>query len=124
MDLSEAVQLGEALLDQHGLGDWTLTFDAAKRRAGVTRHQRKVIGLSFDLTRLHSEEEVRETILHEIAHALVGAEHGHDEVWRRTARQIGSTGERCVSAEAPRLRGAWVGVCPQGHEVDRHRAPD
>jgi len=123
MDLDEAATMGRRLLDEHGLGDWTLVFDRAKRRAGVCRPGPRQIGLSAPLTLLHPVVEVRDTILHEIAHALVGPRHGHDKVWRAVARRIGCSGERCVSAEAPALEGDWVGTCPAGHRVTRHRRP-
>jgi hypothetical protein len=64
-----------------------------------------------------------DTILHEIAHALVGARHGHDRVWRATALRIGCSGTRCVPEEAPRVEGAWIGVCPAGHRSTLHRRP-
>jgi hypothetical protein len=124
MNLGDAQALGRRLLDEHGLHDWSLVLDRAKRRAGVCRPGRKEIGLSGPLTALHSEAEVRDTILHEIAHALVGPRHGHDAVWRATALRIGSSGERCTSADAPAIDGDWVGVCPAGHRVTRHRRPD
>jgi predicted SprT family Zn-dependent metalloprotease len=124
MNLGDALALGRRLLDEHGLQDWSLVLDRAKRRAGVCRPGRKEIGLSGPLTALHSEAEVRDTILHEVAHALVGPRHGHDAVWRATALRIGSSGERCTSAEAPAIDGDWVGVCRAGHRVTRHRRPD
>jgi hypothetical protein len=66
---------------------------------------------------------VRETILHEIAHALAGPRAGHGPRWRAIAHRIGSTGERCVSAQAPRVAGPWVGTCASGHSVDLLRSP-
>jgi hypothetical protein len=124
MDLTDAAALGRRLLDQQGLDDWTLVFDRAKRRAGVCRSSRREIGLSAPLTALHPETEVRDTILHEIAHALVGPQHGHDDVWRATARRLGCSGERCSSKDAPAIDGDWVGVCAAGHRVTRHRRPE
>ena len=35
-----------------------------------------------------------ESLLHEIAHALVGRKHNHDAEWKAKAREIGCTGER------------------------------
>ncbi len=72
MDLRDAYALAEHLLEVHGLHDWTVEFDSAKRRAGVYRFATRTLGLSAPLTTLHPEGEVRDTILHEIAHALVG----------------------------------------------------
>lgn len=123
MDTRDALVLARALVAEHGLRDWTVSLDRAKTRAGACHYGKRLITLSGPLTRLHSEGHVRDTILHEIAHALVGPKHRHDKVWRETALRIGSTGERCVSADAPKVEGEWVGTCPAGHEVHRHRRP-
>ncbi len=124
MDPHVALATARRLVREHGLDGWTVRLDRAKTRAGVCRFARREIGLSSPLTRLHSTEEVLDTILHEIAHALVGPEHGHDAVWRARARQIGCSGERCVSQGSPTVRGDWVGTCPAGHTVARHRRPN
>ncbi len=124
MELAHARALAGELFAEHGLTDWTFAFDRAKRRAGVCRSHSRTISLSTALTLLHEEDEVRETLLHEIAHALVGPQHGHDEVWRATAMRIGSTGRRCVDASAPTVEGAWQGTCSAGHVVSRHRRPE
>lgn len=124
MDLDRAFAMAEQLVQQHGLSGWRVEFDSAKRRAGVCRFGHRVIGLSAPITRVHSQAEVRDTVLHEIAHALVGPSHGHDAVWQATARRIGSTGRRCVDSEAPAVTGSWVGVCAAGHLKDRHRRPE
>ena len=110
MDLRDAFALAEDLLEHHGLTDWSIAYDGAKKRAGICRFGPRVIGLSAPLTVLHSVDDVRDTILHEIAHALVGPQHGHDAVWRAKAREIGCSGERCVSADSPRVPGDWVGL--------------
>ncbi|GAA4406637.1 hypothetical protein GCM10023168_21850 [Fodinibacter luteus] len=123
MEVTRALAVGRGLLREHGLDDWTIVADRAKTRAGVCRFGRRQIGLSAPITLLHSEAEVLDTILHEIAHALVGPVHGHDAVWRAKALEIGCSGERCVPAGSPRVPGHWVGRCPAGHERFRHRAP-
>ncbi|QCX28491.1 SprT-like domain-containing protein [Nocardioides jishulii] len=123
MDVEAARRLAEELVARHGLRGWRVTFDHAKRRAGVCRYESRTISLSAPLTRLHSEAEVRDTILHEIAHALLPPREGHSERWRATALRIGSSGRRCVDPEAPRVPGDWVGVCSAGHVVERHRRP-
>ena len=123
MEMTRALGLGRRLLREHGLDDWTIVADRAKTRAGVCRFGRRQIGISAPITALHDESEVLDTILHEIAHALVGPEHGHDAVWRAKALEIGCSGERCVSTDSPRVPGDWVGRCPAGHEKSRHRAP-
>lgn len=123
MDLAAARAEALALMSRHGLADWTFVFDNAKTRAGVCREQRRQIGLSRVLTHLHSPDEVRDTILHEIAHALTGVAHGHDAAWRATAQSIGCSGMRCVAEGSARPPAPWLGRCPAGHEVSRHRRP-
>lgn len=123
MELRQAFEMANSLVQQHGLDGWRVEFDRAKRRAGACRYTERVISLSAPLTRLHTEAEVRDTILHEVAHALVGPRHGHDAVWRRTALSIGSSGERCTPSDVASITGDWVGVCPAGHVTDRHRRP-
>ena len=123
MDIDEARVLAEGLMREHHLARWVLVFDRARTRAGVCRFASHEIGLSRVLTALHSPELVRETVLHEIAHALVGPRHAHDAVWQAKARSIGSDGRRRMSASAPRPVAPWVGTCPQGHATTRHRRP-
>jgi hypothetical protein len=71
---------------------------------------------------LNSEPEVRNTILHEIAHALVGPSHGHDGVWRAPARLMGCNGSRCCDRSVVAPSRKWVAECPSCKcEVRRHR---
>lgn len=115
--------MARALMDEHGLADWRLVVDRAKRRAGVCRSSERTIGLSGPLTTLHTPEQVRDTVLHEIAHALVGPGAGHGPRWRAMAVRVGASPERCLPEDAPRVPGAWVGTCPAGHTIDRHKRP-
>lgn len=123
MNRTTAATLARTLMNDHGLGHWTFQFDRAKRRFGQCRYGTNTISLSAPLVTLNDEAQVHNTILHEIAHALVGPGHGHDYVWRAKARAIGCDGLRCYQSEAvARPPAAWVGVCPScGKSVERHR---
>ena len=123
MQTTAALRLARTLLDEHGLHSWTVGLDRAKARAGATHFQTRRITLSGPLTRVHDEDLVRDTILHEIAHALVGPAHGHDRVWKAKAREIGASDERCFSSDAARELAPFIGTCSNGHEVRRHRRP-
>ncbi|MEJ7721587.1 MAG: SprT-like domain-containing protein [Ilumatobacteraceae bacterium] len=120
MRLDEVEELARRLMDQHGLDSWELRFDGAKARAGICRFDRKVIGLSRHLMALFDRDEVIDTVLHEVAHALVGPRHGHDEVWKATARTIGASATRCVSEHARSARRV-DGHVPEG--PPRHAPP-
>jgi predicted SprT family Zn-dependent metalloprotease len=123
MQTTAALRLARRLLDGHGLGEWTVGLDRAKTRAGATHFGKRRITLSGPLTRLHDEDLVRDTILHEIAHALVGPSHGHDAVWKAKAREIGASDSRCFSSEAAKSLAPFVGTCSGGHVVRRHKRP-
>lgn len=123
MDLDAVRALGVDLFGAHEISDWTLRFDHAKRRAGSCNAEARTISLSRHLMAIYDEPEVRETLLHEIAHALAGPQHGHDAVWRSIALRIGASGQRLVDPGAPRLPAPWQGTCPGGHRHERHRRP-
>ncbi len=124
MDLREAAGMAQELMAEHGLRGWSFRFDRARVRAGACHHHTRTITLSPWITAAHDRGQVRETVLHEIAHALVGPRHAHDAVWRARARSIGASGERCYAGgEAPVVPGRWQGRCSGGHVVHRHRRP-
>jgi predicted SprT family Zn-dependent metalloprotease len=67
--------------------------------------------MSRKLTPLRTMDRIRNTILHEIAHALNGpskAPHGVE--WKRIAERIGASPERC--SDALRIPGRYIGTCP------------
>lgn len=122
--LAVAEALGRRLIRRHTGADllapgWRFGFDFALSRAGVCRYREKRIELSVNYCLRAAPEDVEDTILHEIAHALVGPEHDHDEVWRAAARLLGSTGERCH--RTPPTLPRWLGVCPCGQRWTRQR---
>ena len=97
--LSDCVALAESLIKQHALVGWSFQFDNARRRAGACDYSMKVISLSRLFCLRVSDDQVRDTILHEIAHALAGPKHNHDAKWKSIARAIGCTAQRCHSVD-------------------------
>lgn len=114
MNLNQVISLGNQLMKQHGLTSlgWFFELDNAKRRFGVCKYRSRTIGISKYLAVLNDEAQVKDTILHEIAHALVGPGHGHDAVWKRKCIEIGAKPERCYSSTevtTPKLR--YYAIC-------------
>lgn len=95
---SEAI----GLLGEHGLWQegWRFVFTNGKTQVGICKHREKQIGFSQHFLLKTEREDITDTLLHEIAHALVGSGHGHDHVWRRKAIEIGCNGERTCGDEA------------------------
>jgi predicted SprT family Zn-dependent metalloprotease len=122
MQLIDAECMAIELLAFHKLHEWEFVFDRSKRRFGACNISRKKILLSRELTLLNSAEVVRDTLLHEIAHALAPADAHHGPVWRKIALEIGCNGQRCYGAETITPPKKWVGVCPScSREVRKHR---
>lgn len=124
MNLTEAHGLALDKMREHNLiqTGWHFEWNKRKRAAGLCSYGRRTIYLSSVLTAWASKEEVTDTILHEIAHALTPG-HKHDWVWKMKAKEIGADGNRCFSEETkPNLAAAakmvskYKAVCKNGHE--------
>ena len=115
--------LAKELLVRYGLHDWVIVWNNRKQTAGLCWSQRKTIELSRSYVELNSEADVRDTILHEIAHALVGSEHQHDSVWMAKAIEIGARPAR-YCRETLRPAGRWQAVCSRcGERQHKFRKP-
>lgn len=112
MNLQSAETLALQLFSQHGLQGWQFKFDRARLRFGCCNFTQKIISLSRVLTELNSPAKVKDTLLHEIAHALVGNRSGHGPKWRAKAKAIGCRAQRCYQAEDIILpRSTYIGRC-------------
>lgn len=122
MELQKAGDLARDLMRSHGLTDWRFSVDFAKRRFGLCDYRNKTISLSIPLMKLNDEEKVRDTVLHEIAHALAGPGVGHGRAWKRQAAAIGANAQRCYGEEVITPPRKWKGTCPGcSKEIKRHR---
>jgi predicted SprT family Zn-dependent metalloprotease len=122
MELHRALRLAQTLMEQHGLlnNGWTFDWDRSKRRAGCCHHTHKKITLSESITQLNDDNFVRDTLLHEIAHALAGFSAHHGYQWQFMCRKIGCEPERLHSGVVEKPQ--FVGTCPNCRkQVFRHR---
>lgn len=85
---AEILQLARQLLAEHGLADWNVELIDSRRYHGRCWKGRKLIQLCRSDVFNRKADFVRDTILHEIAHALC-PKFGHCKEWRDIAYRIG-----------------------------------
>lgn len=122
--LAETEALANELIKHHkansGLGkNWRFGFDLAPSRAGACKYDECRIDLSVSFCLSANRTDIIDTILHEIAHAIVGKAHNHDAVWTAKALEIGCTGERTHAVRHTTAR--WAGECGCGQRWFRQR---
>lgn len=109
----QAMDMALELLDKHGIGDtWSVEMDRAKTRLGSCQYRKRVITLSshFIAAQTTTVEKLQDTILHEIAHAIVGPANGHGMIWQRKCVEIGARPIRC--GQAFPVQAKYLFVCP------------
>jgi len=112
-----------ALIELHLDPSWSFAFDNARTRAGLCNYTAKRISVSRHMALLSEDDEVHQVLLHEVAHALVGKEIGHGPRWRAVAADLGYAGGRTFDGPIAKDLAPWLGTCPAGHEIHRHRRP-
>jgi phage FluMu protein Com len=117
-DLFEIERQAKMLMTAHGVGSLAFAFDNSKRRLGAMHslrvngvHLPKKITISKHYALILPMEEIRNTVLHEIAHALAPGD-GHGYRWKAKAREIGAKPERCASPSAS-PKAPIEGRCPK-----------
>lgn len=116
MDKTEARNLALTKMDEFGLLDegWGFKFSKSKSAAGTCYHRKKLITISEHYVELNSREDILNTILHEIAHALLPSYVHHNDTWRNLFIHIGGNGSRTHSLIQP--KGKYSYVCPSCKE--------
>lgn len=125
MHISEAIALARSEINSHPeLAGWKVEIFNRKNTLGLCNYSRRTISLSRSFVTLNSREIVHQTILHEIAHALLPPDVKHGARWLKLARSLGYTGSRTVSSGDIEVDYLWIGRCPNNHDVvGYHRRP-
>ena len=103
------LNLARSEMDKNGLFDWKLDLDNAKVRAGGCFFKEKKISFSRNFIKNSNDTEIYDTILHEIAHALVGPNNGHNIKWKNMAKKLGCSAKRCHSLIFSDYK--WIRYC-------------
>lgn len=119
MELNSIRQLTLRLMREHGLSDWTFKWGDFVGALAKCNYRYKYIVLSRQMTKHESNfNRIKNTILHEIAHAIDfnerGKKSGHDERWQEISKSIGCTGAVCgdTSGIDKEQFFKWIGTCP------------
>ena len=122
--------MARTLMTEYGVGRLEFAFDGGKRRLGAMHSMRvngqvipKKITLSRHYTVLLPEDEIRDVILHEIAHALTPG-HNHNAVFMAACRKVGARPARCAMPSASPEH-SIEGWCPKCDVLvsKHHRMP-
>ena len=132
MNLNDAQSLAADLMQQHKLPrEWSFGFDRSKVRFGKCDYGKKRISLSRHLVEANGIAVVRETILHEIAHALAPRRRPRTGLaiarpvdrlqWQPLLRQRSRATQAQVPRHLPRLPPSHLPPPPHRHRLRQVR---
>lgn len=119
MEKSRALELLQTSMEKHGLikEGWGYLLSSKMRNVlGLCVYKQKMIKISKLYVELNDENLVADTILHEIAHALLGPGHGHSKSWKRKCVEVGAMPQRCKNSSMGLISAdtSWIFKCPNG----------
>jgi predicted SprT family Zn-dependent metalloprotease len=110
-------------MDLHGLHDWVYQYnDRIIKTLGRCIYREKVLEFSLSYVDLNPMEELEDTILHEIAHALAPRA-GHGWLWKQVAKRIGARPKSCAIGDIKMPDAPYIFQCPCGTEGKFYRRP-
>jgi hypothetical protein len=114
MNIATAERRAKRFMKKHNLiqSGWTFQYITSNRCFGICKYGSKEICLSKPLTEINNWEKVKDTILHEIAHALTPRQN-HNHVWVAKAIEIGCNGKRCYGEEVKTPESKVLLCCPK-----------
>lgn len=92
---------------------WTFGWFKSERVMGRCVERRRVITLNSRFVLHNPKRLVVETILHEIAHAVVGCKFNHGPEWQAAAVAFGVSPDAKCSADVKFGDPRYVGKCPK-----------
>jgi len=124
-DKAFSVLRGE--MNKQGLNNWSIGFNNRKSSAGLTNLKKHSIVLSRFLLMFASDDQILDTMRHEIAHAIDYEQRGftnHDRFWKLVARRVGANPQRVVEDDswAKKIPSKYTYVCERcGYSVNVNR---
>ena len=96
----KAEKFANEMIVKHLPEGWTFAWNRKVRSNGTCNYTKMEIQLSRILTPHRMWDDIVESIMHEIAHAIAGFDNHHNDVWKKVFRSLGGAGNRCSSDSA------------------------
>lgn len=112
--MTDWVGYAQSLLTEVGLSRWSVEISRGRRTIGLCSYADRTIYLSKHHIDNDSYDDVKDTVIHEVAHALNPAD-GHGSKWKNTAISLGGSGEQ-YHAHGKSYPSKWSTMCINGHE--------
>jgi len=106
MELTDIRAFAENEISKHLDVNWKFKFISSKNFLGrcIEKDIGGIIQISMHHCLYSDEEYIRDTILHEIAHALAGCHNGHNDVWKEMAIRVGAKPEQYADVDEIKYR--------------------
>lgn len=127
MDIQHAWKYAKKKMSKLGLikKGWKLRLSKGRVCFGECDYEKKTIGLSKRLTLDNDFKEVRDTLLHEFAHALDkndGSSNPHGDNWKDIATKLGARAETKFDDSKVKVAYKYQLICPKcGRFEYRHK---
>ena len=123
---SQLLEEWEFQKEKWGLNGWNISFSRSKRHLGYCRCREKTISISRAYMESNPYPVMRDTLLHEVAHAVQYIKTGktnHGKEWKQIAEQVGCMPKRCADLNEVNIpKGRYLGICPScGKETNFYR---
>lgn len=110
MEIQQAEAMMHSLMRFHGVNGYKFQWMRTRKRfrmAGYCDWNKKVISIQPRFVICNQPVIVKQTMIHEIAHALQPKQ-GHNKIWKAQARKIGHSGSRTYGKEVRKRRSKKV----------------
>lgn len=119
--LDQYEEIANMMLVEQNLTEWKFVWNnrTSNKTWGICKYTPKEIHLNKKYALIESEENVIDTIIHEVAHALTKGDN-HGEIWKAKCRELGCRDEQFkdLGKESLNKLAKYKGVCPTcGHVI-------
>lgn len=124
MSAADVEAFASQKMREYGLTErgWVFAWINTKRYMGRCDYRKKRIEISKQFLGVAPDYEMRDTVLHEIAHALTPGHH-HNKTWKRACKLVGAKPIAVCRDDSFDLEPAWVAVVDSKVVYRWHRKP-